>query len=75
MSHTLERVYDVEDGVLKLFLTTDHPIHDREAEALDRVAESYLACLDKVRAGPARFRDEDDEAIYELGGEENITAG
>ncbi len=74
MSYTTERCYDVEGGVLKLFLKTDHPISEREADALDRVAESYLACFDKIKA-PRRAFDEDDEAIYELGGEENITAG
>jgi hypothetical protein len=74
MSHTAERCYDVDGGVLKVSLKTDHSLTDREYEALDRVAESYLGCFEKL-ARTRRERDENDEAIYELGGEENITAG
>jgi hypothetical protein len=74
MSHTTERCYDIEGGRLKLVLETDHGITEREVAALDRVAESYLTCFEKVGDPPRSF-NEDDEAIYELGGEENVTAG
>ncbi len=74
MSHTAERCYDVDGGALKVSLKTDHPLTRREYDALDKVAESYVRCFETV-ARAARARDENDEAIYELGGEENICAG
>ena len=73
MTHTTERCYDVAGGVLKLSLRTDHSLTPTEYEALDRVAEHYLDCFAKLRR--ERLDDDDDRALYELGGEENITAG
>lgn len=74
MSHTAERCYEVDGGTLKVSLKTDHPLTRQEYDALDKVAESYVGCFEKV-ARRARARDDDDEAIYQLGGEENISAG
>ena len=71
--YTTERCYDVTGGTLKLVLQTDHPLTQRELEALVRVAESYLGCFEKLRSEPRT--DDEDEAIWELGGEENICAG
>ena len=73
MTHTTERCYEVAGGVLKLSLRTDHPLSSNEFEALDRVGEEYLGCFERVRS--RRFDDDDDRALYELGGEENVTAG
>jgi hypothetical protein len=75
MTHTTERTYEVVGGVLKLSLRTDHSLSGREYEALDRVAEHYLECFDKIRRDRIDLDDEDDRAVYELGGEENVTAG
>ena len=74
MSHTAERCYEVDGGTLKVSLKTDHALTAREYEALDKVAESYVGCFEKV-ARAARRREEDDEALYVLGGEEGICAG
>ncbi len=74
MSHTAERCYDVDGGTLKVSLRTDHPLSRREYDALDKVAGSYVGCFEKV-ARAARARDESDDAIYALGGEEDICAG
>jgi hypothetical protein len=74
MSHTAERCYDVEGATLKVSLRTEHPLTRREYDALDKVAESYFGCFERaVRTAPGS--DEDDEAIYELGGEDHICAG
>jgi hypothetical protein len=75
MTHTTERCYDVTGGVLKLSLKTDHPLNANEYEALDRVAENYLGCFEKLRRDRLDLDDDDDRAVYELGGEENVTAG
>ena len=74
MSHTTERCYDVTGGILKLSLKTDHPLNQTEHEALERVAEHYLGCFERLRR-ERLGSDEDDRAVYELGGEENVTAG
>ncbi len=74
MPHTAERCYDLDGGRLKVSLSMDQPITAHEYEALDKVAASYVGCFEKVAlAAPAS--DEIDEAIDELGGEENICAG
>ena len=75
MSHTAERLYDVDGGVLKVVLKLEHPLTDREYEALDRVSESYLGCFEKLsRAASARARpgDQDEEELFDL---DNICAG
>ena len=74
MSHTAERCYDVDGGTLKVSLKTDHPLTPREYDALDQVAQSYVGGFEKG-ARAARAHDEDDDVIYQLGGEENICAG
>jgi hypothetical protein len=72
--HTADRCYELDGGRLKVSLSMDHAITAHEYEALDEVAASYFECFEKVSpAAPAG--DENDEAIYELGGEENICAG
>jgi hypothetical protein len=77
MSFTAERSYDVDGGVLKVSLKTDHALSDREYQALDRVSESYLDCFERLsRAARDRnqmdLRDQDEDEIFDL---ENICAG
>jgi hypothetical protein len=74
MTHITDRCYDVTGGVLKLSLKTDHPLTATENEALERVAQQYLGCFEKLRRDRLDL-DDDDRAVYELGGEENVTAG
>jgi hypothetical protein len=74
MSHVAERCYDVDGGTLRVSLKADHSLTRREYDALQKVAESYIGCFERTaRVAPAR--DEDDDAVYALGGEENICAG
>ena len=73
MPTTTERCYDIDGGLLRVSLKTDHSLSDREFEALDRVAESYVGCFEKVTRQMAA--DDDDRALWELGGVENICAG
>ncbi len=74
MTHTAERSYDVEGGILKVSLKTDHPLSRREYEALDRVSESYLGCFERLSrsARDRNARDQDEEELFDL---ENICAG
>ncbi len=74
MSYTAERCYEVDGGTLRVSLKTDHSLTRREYDALDKVAESYVGCFEKL-ARPALGRDENDDAIYVLGGEDHICAG
>lgn len=74
MSLTTERCYDIDGGTLKVVLKTDHPLSPREADALDGVAESYMGCFEKVHRELVAG-DDDDRALWELGGVENICAG
>ena len=73
MSVTTERCYHLSDGTLKVIVRTGHPLSAREVEALDGVADSYRDCIEAPRF-PATV-DDDDLALWELGGEENICAG
>ena len=73
MSLTTERCYDIEGGTLKVVLKTDHRPSPREYDALDGVAASYLSCFENVHRELAA--DDDDRALWELGGVENICAG
>ncbi len=77
MTHTAERCYDVDGGVLKVSLKTDHALTDREYEALDRVSDSYLGCFEKIsRSARSRAlggaQDQDEDEIFDL---DNICAG
>ena len=74
MSTTTERCYDVEGGTLKVVLTTDHSPSPRQYDALDGVAGSYLSCFEKVHRELV-VGDDDDRALWKLGGVENICAG
>jgi hypothetical protein len=63
---------DVAGGSLRIQLTTDHPIGHRERAAFERIVD---ACQDYARGHPWSACDDIDEALAELGGEENICAG
>lgn len=74
MSTTTERCYEVDGGTLKVSLKTDHSLSPREADALDGIAASYLACFEKAHRQLV-MGDDVDRALWELGGVENICAG
>ena len=74
MSTTTERCYDIEGGTLKVVLKMDHRPSERQYEALDEVADSYMSCFEKVHR-ELMAGDDDDRALWELGGVENICAG
>ena len=72
MSHvTVERL-TVAGGSLRVELTTDHALGHRERVSLERIID---ACQDYARLHPSPPHDDIDDAIAELGGEENICAG
>jgi hypothetical protein len=72
MSHVTVELLEVEGGALRVQLTTDHPLGHREREAFERIVD---ACRDYERCHPSALCDDIDDAIAELGGEENICAG
>ena len=75
---TTQQHYEVPGGTLKVVLTTDHALTAVERADLDHIAAACAAfqARDAWRhpeaAAPAL---EVDEAIWELGGEQGITAG
>jgi hypothetical protein len=80
---TTQQHYEVPGGTLKVVLTTDHALTAVERSDLDHIADACAAFQDHehtrhaepaaaAAAGPAL---EVDEAIWELGGELEITAG
>ena len=72
MSHvTVERL-QVAGGSLRIELTTDHALNHLERASFERIVDT---CQDYARHHPSANDDEMDDAIAELGGEENITAG
>jgi hypothetical protein len=79
MTHlTTQQHYDVPGGTLKVILTTDHALSAAEREDLDQIAGACQAFQAHERAGrpaPAGVAAEIDEALWELGGEQAITAG
>jgi len=75
---TTQQHYDVPGGTLKIVLTTDHALTPVERADLDHIAaacaafQAHEAGRHPAAAAPAL---EVDEAIWELGGEQGITAG
>jgi hypothetical protein len=78
---TTQQHYDVPGGTLTVVLTTDHALTAVERADLDHIADACAAFQAHERsrhpdaqaaAAPAL---EVDEAIWELGGEQSITAG
>jgi hypothetical protein len=79
---TTQQHYEVPGGTLKVILTTDHALSEAERFELDHIAEACLEFQDRrhsghlheiIRAGAAA--EEVDEALWELGGEGEISAG
>jgi hypothetical protein len=79
MAFVTTQHYEVPGGTLKVVLTTDRPPTQQEREDLDRIADACTVFrshhLEHVHHGRAADLDDMDEAIWELGGEESITAG
>jgi hypothetical protein len=72
MSHvTVERL-EVGGGALRVQLTTDHVLGGRERASFARIVD---ASRDYAQHHPSAIHDEMDDAVTELGGEENICAG
>jgi hypothetical protein len=82
MKHlTTQQHYDVPGGTLRVVLETDHALSALEREDLDQIANACAAFQAHEKSGhadavaaiaPAR---DVDEAIWELGGEQAISAG
>jgi hypothetical protein len=82
MNHlTTQQHYEVPGGTLRVILTTDHALSAAERMELDQIADacqSFGAQGRAVRPAPALAADpaaEVDEAIWELGGDQEIMAG
>ena len=79
MAYVTTQHYEVPGGSLRLILTTERPPTHEEREDLDRIADACAAFRRHhlVRSHYAHYAelDEMDQAIWELGGEESITAG
>jgi hypothetical protein len=78
---TTQQCYEVPGGTLRVILETDHPLSASERQELDTIATACAAFQASGRAKqPAPAVEGDaardvDEAIWELGGEEEILAG
>ena len=78
---TTQQHYEVPGGTLKVVLTTDHPLTEVERSDLDHIADACAAFQAHERSRHPDVSDvaapalEIDEAIWELGGEQGITAG
>jgi len=75
---TTQQHYDVPGGTLTVVLTTDHALTAVERADLDHIAAACAAfqARDASRHPEAAVPAlEVDEAIWELGGEQDITAG
>ena len=72
MSHVTVEHLEVAGGSLRVELTTDHALGHRELASLERIVD---ACENYARRHPSLLHDDIDDAITELGGEENICAG
>jgi hypothetical protein len=77
---TTQQHYEVPGGTLKVVLTTDHALTAVEREDLDHIADACTAfqARDAWRHAESRAAApalEIDEAIWELGGEQAISAG
>jgi hypothetical protein len=78
---TTQQHYEVPGGTLKVVLTTDHALGSVERADLDQIAAACAAFQAHERTGHADPATgltpalEVDEAIWELGGEQDISAG
>jgi len=78
---TTQQHYEVPGGTLKVVLTTDHALTAVERDDLDQIAdacETFRAHEETGHPDPAAASapaGEVDEAIWELGGEQGLTAG
>ncbi len=79
---TTQQHYEMPGGTLKVILTTDHVLTSIERDELDRIADACMTFQRLQRsghphAGPLTVdaAGEVDEAIWELGGDEDIMAG
>jgi hypothetical protein len=79
---TTQQHYEVPGGTLKVILTTDRALTAVERDELDRIAAACVRFQEARRAvhgHPAGAggdaAGEIDEAIWELGGEQDIMAG
>jgi hypothetical protein len=81
MTFVTTRHRETTAGTLRLVLETERPPTAKELEDLERLEQLWAALRratatrDRATGGPDAVVDEDDEAIWELGGEEAITAG
>jgi hypothetical protein len=75
-SITTQQHYEARGASLKVVLTTDHGLTPEEREDLDHIADACHAFAEHHRPHHHPGGSEDmDQAIWELGGEEAITAG
>jgi hypothetical protein len=82
-SLTTQQHYEMPGGTLRVILTTDHTLTSAEREELDRIAVACTRFQEVRRAihaggsggGEDVAASEVDEAIWELGGEQDILAG
>jgi hypothetical protein len=79
MTYVTTQHYEVPGGTLRVVLTTEHPPTRDEREDLDRIADACTVFrshhLTRTHHGRAEDLEDMDEAIWELGGDESITAG
>jgi hypothetical protein len=79
MAFVTTQHYEVPGGTLRLHLTTERPPTQQEREDLERIADACAVFrshhLERTHHGSAGDLDDMDEAIWELGGEESISAG
>jgi len=80
-SLTTQQHYEVPGGTLKVVLTTNHALTAVERTDLDHIADACAAFQAHERSGHPEPGEvvapalEVDEAIWELGGEQGISAG
>ena len=79
MAYVTTQHYEVPGGSLRLTLTTERPPTSEEREDLDRIADACAVFrahhLERTHHEHKHDLDEMDEALWELGGEESISAG
>jgi hypothetical protein len=79
MAYVTTQHYEVPGGTLRLELSTERPLTREEREDLDRIADACMIFrlhhLVRTHHDRASDLDDMDEAIWELGGEESISAG
>jgi hypothetical protein len=79
---TTQQRYEVPGGTLRVILETDHSLTPSERRELDNIADACEAFRASELAGAHRAPEpeleaarEVDEAIWELGGDQDIMAG